>query len=253
MSETPQETQELEPEGEPDAETPEAPVEPAEGDELEGEDEEPAEPLEGDDGEQGEPEGEPEPEGLSAEEVDRIIGKIERSGETWTKRALELAEEAEQQIVRCPVCLASVPGFIFHPQVVPLSESQTEGAKALLGLSSGPAYKQAPTAQPCPTCDGLGKVRTGSRVDGKDLTTCPECRGLGFVGELANLTPAQAAGEEPVPLELAPSPDVYRADEDEWGTPRGHPDFGKMPHHREAGWQESRDAYRRSVGLAEVA
>lgn len=249
LAEAPEETETT-----PDESTTEAP----EVEETEGEDEENAAEEEtgaedtpelGED----EPQASQEPAGPTEEQVQKILDRIEKRGDTYTRAVLELAEEAEQPIVRCPVCIPFVPGFVFDPGVVPLSEVQEQGARLLLGQGIGPDYRQAPNSETCPTCNGWGKVKTGSRVDGKGLIVCAECAGRGFIGEAANVTPAQAAGAEEIPYALAPDPEAFTPDEDNWHTPRSHPDFGKLPQYRDPGWADELKVYRRTLGLPEVS
>lgn len=245
MSDLTPEPSTLPAEGQPQ-EPVEAPVSPAEPQE------EPDAPDEQDEEEQDES----EPQEQSQEEPDafarpgsRAFEKAERSLATSVKTYLNavnrFAEATGQSLILNESSLEWAPGFNFHPQVAQLSEEQAQFARLLLGEGLRPNFAQDPQARECPTCEGWGQVKTGSKINPHTVIRCRQCQGRGYVGPAGQT----ANGAAPA-LELAPEPPegepvASRDDLDPWGTPPAHPDFGKMPQYREPGWQEALDAWKR--------
>jgi DnaJ-class molecular chaperone len=50
-------------------------------------------------------------------------------------------------------------------------------------------WPQDPHSQRCDSCKGLGRVVTGSFVEGNSTRTCTDCNGAGYRTELASLPP----------------------------------------------------------------
>jgi hypothetical protein len=222
--------------GSPEAPTVDTPDEqlPAD-DELEHDDDDESPP---------EPEPEPEPEGLSPEQLQKLDNALTRKVANYRRGVEEFIEAAGQPLIQCGVCFDHTPGYLFHPGIREPDEEQQAFARVVLGEVAEPQWKQDPKAAVCPSCDGWGRVRTGSKVEGKGLATCSECKGRGAVGERFNLLPDEVAKLAPVPdfvdgVAAEPPPD-----EDSWGTPRNHPDFGKLPQYRDVGWQDALTAWK---------
>ena len=195
-------------------------------------DEEPTEETD----EEAEREPEPDPQGLSEREMNKRFDQLATRVGTYTKYVETFAEETGQPLVRCAVCLPFSPGFHFNPLEVDLSEEQANVCRFLLGEPLKPAFQNTQRAQACPDCDGWGMVNTGSRVHGKESIQCAPCKGRGWVGEAADLTPAQAAKPQALnPDEPAPA-DEELPQLDPWGTPSWHADYYKMPPGRTPGW-----------------
>jgi hypothetical protein len=222
-------------EEEPEGDEPEEPEVDAEGAEDDGE------PLVDDSA----VETPPEPEGLSEAEMDKAFKSIDRRSGNWRKFVDEWKDETGQPLVECPLCLPFSPGYLFNPLMVPLSEAQTAAMAVLLDRPTEPDFKPSPEAQTCERCDGWGQLQTGSKVATLRLIKCNLCQGRGWTGPLADRTPAQVAGLEPTPPELMPLPDEYKPEEDLWGTPISHPDYGKSPQYRSANWAADLEAYKR--------
>jgi len=241
-----EETETLEPEAptvdEPgqDAETSDAPEPEREADDVDGP---PDDDLTPDELEP--PDEQPEPQGKSQKEIDAQVTKLERASNTYTRKVAEILGEDLVDFVPSPLSLPFLFGFVFNPDNVPLDEGVLNATRRLIGEPVPPPLVQAPDARTCPTCDGWGQVLTGSKVHPMNVAKCLECNGRGWVGERANITPAQAAQLAPVPSEANGFDNEPAALEDSWGTPIGHPDYGKMPQYRDPGWSEALEAYKR--------
>jgi hypothetical protein len=220
---------ELEPGAEPDADEP-AGDEPPPDD-----DEQPAEPA--------------EPSaaaaaGMSEREFEKAARAFERDVERYIAKVEAFAELTGQPLLRNEMDLDFVPGYIFHPQAVPLTDEQVQFARTVMGEPIEPPFEQDPEAGECEACGGWGRVKTGSKVAGQNVVTCRRCSGRGYVSSRPSneLEPAPAAalnGDTGSVLT-----DAELSDADAWGTPRSHPDWGKSPQYRSPNWQAELEAYK---------
>lgn len=187
----------------------------------------------------------PEPPGLSQKEIDARVTKLERASNTYTRKVAEILGEDLADFVPSPLSLPFLFGFVFDPANVELPGEVLDATRRLIGEPVPPPLIQAPDARVCPTCDGWGQVLTGSKVHPFNVAKCIECQGRGWVGERANITPAEVAALHSVAIPQENAPPTPDDELDSWGTPRGHPDFGKMPQYRDPGWSEALEAYKR--------
>ena len=209
------------------------PVEPQQPDTDDGEpepgnpdqepEEEPIEPEE-------EPEPEPAPSGkLTPEQLDKGFKAVDRRQESYTKFVTDFAAEADQPLARCPVCLPNVPGFVFDPAQVPWAEYQAEAARFILGKPPIGEYPLDTQAATCTTCEGYGKVRSGSKVHDQEVLKCLNCNGRGWVGPRATRQPDNLPGLVEVPTLAAEDQPVDVPRKDPWGRSPDDEPFGVMP------------------------
>lgn len=178
-------------------------------------------------------------------EIDAQVSKLEKASTGYLTKIATILGDDLADFKPSPLSLPFLFGFVFDPASVPLDEAVVNATKAFIGDPVPPPLEQAPDAHECPICHGWGQVKTGSKVHPFNVEKCRECNGRGWTGERANVTPAQAAAGF-TPEFVAVSDDPTEADElDSWGTPRGHPDYGKMPQYRDPGWSEALEAYKR--------
>lgn len=172
----------------------------------------------------------------SMKQLEKRFKSRDGRADTYTKAMTELAVEVDAPIVRCPLCLPEWPGFIYHPEQVPLNQDQLNVCNILAGNPLMPDFQPIASAQTCPACNGLGRVLTGSQVTNKTTIECPECHGDGWGGEAKNKTPQVAAA----PQYVQPNDDGLPPDElpklDPWGTPEWDGDYMRMPQARTPGW-----------------
>lgn len=221
-----------------DLEQPEANDEPADDDEPGPSDDE-LELEPGDD----EPEAEPEqPAGPTEAEIEAQLKKLRASAERWRERVRDVMGEAADDLLPCPRCLPSVPGFIYPADVAPIGDEQRMLVMESIGLEIVPDYKPDPYRQRCSTCDGWGRVDNDSRVPNEQYKRCDDCEGHGWRDTRgAGAPPAgdQPAPGPPFPLSPVPAPADEPVDEtDPWGTPVGAPYYGVLLHLRPAGWED---------------
>lgn len=223
----------------PDAEPTEEPAEPvepaeepdedAEGDEQPDGDEpteEPSEPTE----EPSEPV-EPEQKGprppQTEAEMEARVSSWERERERHMKELRKRDEYRYENSSVCPICQGH--GLMDTPQTEADAALMRQSILALVGGTTAEELKPHPTFHRCETCDGWGKVYTGSRVGDQEALNCPDCNGQGHSGGKGNVTafplPAAAPAEAPV----VPPEEQVRIGNDAWGRPPGHPHYGKLP------------------------
>lgn len=137
-----------------------------------------AEPGEGDG--DAEPDGEPDQGEQDGGPTEEQLKAFEREN-TRHEKALQRIMGADFALwTLCGHCEGV--GFAFAPYVAPVE------------------LTQAPDAETCETCKGLGQMLTGSLVDGSRTKGCPTCGGVGWttvVQQLAAVVSADARGWQP--------------------------------------------------------
>jgi len=166
---------------------------------------------------------------LEDKAMEKAMQALDKEATRHANRVSEIMGEDALILLPCPRCIPNVPGFIWPPeQVDPTPEVKT-AVKLSLGEGVDPPYKQSDRAFECGKCDGLGKVKTGSRVRGQERVQCPECAGKGWLGPLAAevaANPVQTPVYDAVENGDAP---VDRPESDPWGRLKGDPLYGVMP------------------------
>jgi len=188
----------------------------------------------GDEPGQGEPQAAGPGFGLSPEQAEQVFGKAERKAQDYRKRTVAALDPISEDFVLCPLCLPFAPGFIFDPALAMVEGPQREAVLSAIGEAGDLEVLDAPHARQCDTCGGLGKVKSGSRVQGYETVVCPRCEGRGFMGVTG------PTGELPAPplgnvTEIRPASEAEPAPEtDPFGRTPDHPDYGVMPMYVEA-------------------
>lgn len=181
---------------------------------------------------------------LSQRDIERRIKACEKATTAYVAKVETIMGGDFQQLVPVPLSTGFLIGFAWNPEFQPLDEDQVAATKQLIGVYDGPKYEQAPDARECPRCNGWGTLTTGSKVTGQQTIKCAVCKGRGWEGEAANIAPADVLKLATVVNmetgEITEAP----ADEDEFGTPRGHPDYGKMLQYRSPNWRGELDAWK---------
>lgn len=192
-----------------------------------------------------EPEPEPEPSfGMDEREFEKAAKTLERAVTAYRTKVEAFIETTGQPLVPNKVDLDYLPGYVFHPDARPLEEEQAQFARILLGDPLEPPFPQAPDTHTCDTCQGWGRVKTGSKVSGQQLVNCERCAGHGWIGSRTydSITPALSiVGDDTNAPVLT---EEEEAGLDVWGTPRNHPDWGKSPQYRSPNWATELEAYK---------
>lgn len=189
----------------------------------------------------------PQSAGLSEQAFEKAARRLDGAVKRYRAQVAEFMEASSQPLIESKLDLDFCPGYIFHPQAVPLTDEQEAFARAILGEEIEPNFPQDPHRSECPTCEGWGQVKTGSKVARQNVVKCERCNGHGFLRD------GQAPAEVPVPsngpvesanVVLTPEEE---SGEDAWGTPRSHPDWGKSPQYRSPSWQAELAAYKQGL------
>lgn len=146
-------------------------------------DTEPVEPFEPDEGGEDEQEAEQptEPSGaLTEKELEAIGKKLDRATVGFRTKLETILGEDLGGLVPCPTCMDGTPGYIFPPDLAPLTEAQRDRMLQILGLDEWNEMPTATWAVQCSTCLGYGKVKTGSHVGGRETAECEDCAGAGW-------------------------------------------------------------------------
>lgn len=160
--------------------------------------------------------------------------EMERRAKAWDRArdrhmtAAQTADEYRYSISAvCPLCDGH--GLMYTPQT-PEEAAQMRGfILGLVGEATPEEFHDHPKYHRCDTCDGYGKVRTGSRVAGQEALNCPDCNGQGHTGG------ALQGSVVPMPTPTVPATATVPADEqarignDAWGREPGHPHYGLLP------------------------
>lgn len=141
--------------------------------------------AEGEGEEETEPEPEPEPElepsaaQMSEKEREKIIGRLDAENDRHTKRVAEILGPDVTDLEPCTFCWEHAAGFLLAG--VEIDVVQAAMTRQRMGMGPEPTYKSNPTFAPCPTCDGMGRVLSGSRVEAQITQPCPECVDKGWI------------------------------------------------------------------------
>ncbi len=184
-----------------------------------------------------------EPEQIVRDEADyeRMRKQLERSATTWRNRVSDVLGAEASALVPCELCDPIIPGFHWPAEVETARDETHARLLEVLRTPQAPEYPENPQTSRCVTCQGWGKVISGSRVAGKELLACPACTGYGYTPPP---TPtgngyADAAGLEPPAV--TPPTDIPLPDVDAFGSPRllpdgqENPNYGRMPAYKLAG------------------
>ena len=185
-----------------------------------------------------EPEPEPEPDEpearrqqipSSSDAADAFFKEMESAGRAYGKRVAKAMEDEDFGFAPCPLCNDPFPG-VRIPRMP--GEENVAVIRQVIGLPALENFAPSATERQCDDCRGLGKVRTGSSVQGRESIQCDACSGKGYVAS----RPRQNTSDElPASVEGtngALSVEDDGVQRDMFGTPISDPDYGKMPNMR---------------------
>src|SRR5882672_9631361 len=113
--------------------------------------------------------------GPSPEEIERTIGKIKTSANTFRRRVTELLGDEAQNLVPCELCEPDIPGFHWPAALIQPRDELHAHLLDVLRTPDAPDYSQAQHVRRCQLCDGWGVVLSGSRVANKKQVKCQMC------------------------------------------------------------------------------
>lgn len=189
--------------------------------------------------------GEPEPEtpaeqpqGASPEQWEKRFKDAEKARGRYMDAIARIFEEDVTQLEVCPLCVSNVLGFVLHDQAGQVPADVTNATMRFLGMAREIEYPQSPDHRTCPTCEGLGKVTTGSRVPNRESETCRACEGYGYIGPKGAAQNGGAAPSVNAEQAGAALADFEERAVDDFGEARilpdgrPNPNFGKWPQYK---------------------
>ncbi|HJR04786.1 MAG TPA: hypothetical protein VKA83_24300 [Methylomirabilota bacterium] len=187
------------------------------------------------------------------EAFQRSRKKIEGYVTRYEKALREELGDEFAALISCPLCPEETPGFLFPMIVGQMTDEQRVAVRLVIGDAELPDYSEDTHRHRCQTCDGWGRVLTGSRKAQQDVLDCMDCGGKGFRQE--GRVAAPPAGTEPQ-AEVVSGPWVTdepaapaEPDTDPWGTPPGAPYYGVLLNLRPEGWEAEVAAYKLANGI----
>lgn len=158
--------------------------------------------------------------------------KLDRLGVYVAKKLVEIfGEEAADELELCELCTWTHTYGWRVPQTPPAAVR--DAVKIAIGIGTLNELKPYSGFQTCETCDGQCNVLTGAKAGNELFRQCPSCKGRGYSSTLPDDAARPPAGTPIVATELAGGAPAQVPDFDMFGTPRDHPDYGKLAQHRE--------------------
>ena len=183
---------------------------------------------------------EPQEQPVTPEQAEKAFQKIAQSFRTYERSVANNHPGYEAEVIRCLLCPDAHPGFLNVNDAGRVPKDVSDAVQVFLGFAREISYEPAPDTRTCGTCNGEGKVASGSHVPEHKVRTCPTCNGFGYEPPPGAGRNGHAPLAAPVEMASGAVPPVLPADVDEWGEPRilpdgrANPNFGRMPIHKVA-------------------
>jgi hypothetical protein len=162
-------------------------------------------------------------------EIEADQKRLDRAIKAYLRVATDVFAKQPDLVEPCPRCADDYPGLIIRPafkQVLP----ETRAAVMIsMGEDPDPTLNPDPRANRCGTCDGWGKVATGSRVARQDKLECTECQGRGWIGPRAATLTANGSSYTTIELPPTSADSEPSPATDPWGRVKGEALYGVMP------------------------
>lgn len=178
------------------------------------------------------------PPGLTEKEAERVYKAIDRAQKGYAEKIPALFGELGLEVFGCPLCADNIVGFVSPEQAGRFEDHVVREVMRFLGQAYEVEYEQDPNHRVCGTCSGLGKVRSGSRVPGRETLACSACNGHGYVPPPGAATNGPAHVTEAGLADFAPEVAPSFQERDPWGEARllpdgrENPNYGKQPQYK---------------------
>lgn len=179
------------------------------------------------------PPDEPQPpaEPLTEAKAESIFKSLERWKGSNEREVEKRAGPMFGDLVPCPACVMTgpAPGFIFAQLPEPEQSIRRQTVIMALGGEAEIEYPDDEGATACEACHALGKLKTGSKVQGQETRICPSCNGQGWKPVVSTAVPVFPAA----PPIAAPQPFAGVSPNglgpDQWGRAPGQERYGQHP------------------------
>lgn len=160
-------------------------------------------------------------------EMEKRAKRIDTAKLSYARKLQEIMADDFEFVHACPLCVTFAPGFRFDqlPPAEVIAATRIEiGMPDFSNLIATEAYWK------CETCEGRGRIRTGSTVPGREAATCHTCKGDGFQTALSPSKVVTASPTDQPPAEIQEGDDEGPPEFDPWGRNSKHAGFMKMPY-----------------------
>jgi hypothetical protein len=135
-------------------------------------------------------------------EMERQQKALDRATKAYTDKLRAALGDDLSGFQPCPMCADGWPGI--RLPVMPAPEN-VAAIKVAIGEDPDPDLPSDGYSRRCESCDGWGRVQTGSRVTTQKAAICHDCAGQGWVAvgderAAGNITPGNGAAVQPVPV-----------------------------------------------------
>jgi hypothetical protein len=117
-------------------------------------------------------------EAAAQADAEKLMKQLNRSAENYAKRVIDLLGGDLTGWQACPLCAEGLPGFRVPRMPDPEYLAQV---KVAIGEDPDPDLPNDGYSRRCESCDGWGKVQTGSRVTTQKAAQCHDCAGRGWI------------------------------------------------------------------------
>jgi hypothetical protein len=177
-------------------------------------------------------------DGVTPEQLEAAAKKTATSFKTYTNAVNRNYDGLPVALVECPLCPDQHKGFVDAHAAGYVPQEIQEAVKMYFGIAREQDYAASPYLHRCSSCEGKGKVSTGSTVPEHATIRCETCHGKGYEGTVPG-APTNGIVETG-PTVFGHEMPVTQAfdDVDEWDEPRilpdgrENPNFGKMPNRK---------------------
>jgi hypothetical protein len=167
---------------------------------------------------------------LSEKQMEKALAKLDAEALRHRNRVSEIMGDDALSLIPCELCAPNIAGFRFN--VAPSYET-IAAVRQAIGLPSMETLKQDRYSRRCDNCDGAGRVKTDSRVQGQEHVPCYDCKGRGWIpiGPERQTPQPQEGADNGAPIGVVVADDGLKRDM--FGTPESDPDYGLMPNMRQ--------------------
>jgi hypothetical protein len=147
-----------------------------------------------------------QPQALSEKQLEARLKRLDKASQTWRERVGTIMEDDAAMLMPCPLCEQIIPGFVMP---TPATPERFPAVRTFMGDAEPQEWQQDPNTRTCQTCDGMGEVKTGSKVQSQTTLVCTDCGGKGWQGArpavatsgpmAAVVTPEQNGADTPKP------------------------------------------------------
>lgn len=145
----------------------------------------------------------------SEKEIEKRKVSLQRENLRHVNRVQEIMQDDAADLIPCPVCVGDdlIQGWVYPPDVKEPTEEQVSRIRQFAGMPDYTNFKHVTWAQTCGTCGGFGKVVTGSKVSGREVTGCLDCNEAGWVNTRTHS--AITNGDVPAEVPTVTGPTVF--------------------------------------------